>query len=71
MVLLGRQLGMGVNYYVGLAVAAGVVAWQFAVGRTRAPADCFRAFLANQWVGLAVFLGLVLEFAMRPVAVAG
>jgi 4-hydroxybenzoate polyprenyltransferase len=71
MALLGRQLGLGVNYYVGLAVAAGFVAWQFAVGRTRTPAGCFQAFLANQWVGLAVFLGVVLEFAMRPVTAAG
>jgi 4-hydroxybenzoate polyprenyltransferase len=70
MVLLGRQLGLGVNYYAGLAVAAGFVAWQFVLGRRRTRGAYFAAFLANQWVGLAIFLGLVLEFAMRPVAAA-
>jgi 4-hydroxybenzoate polyprenyltransferase len=70
MALLGRQAGLGVNYFAGLGVAAGFIAWQFAVGRTRAPADCFRAFLANNWVGLAVFVGIVLDLALRPAAAA-
>jgi 4-hydroxybenzoate polyprenyltransferase len=61
MALLGRRAELGVNYDAGLVVAAGFVAWQFVVARTRKPADCFRAFLANQWVGLAVFLGIVLD----------
>jgi 4-hydroxybenzoate polyprenyltransferase len=70
MVLVGRQVGLGANYYLGLAVAAAFIAWQFAVGRTRAPADCFRAFLANQWVGLAVFAGIALELALQPTTAA-
>jgi 4-hydroxybenzoate polyprenyltransferase len=71
MVLLGRRGDLGFGYFCGLAAATGFCAWQFAVGRTRAPADCFRAFLANQWVGLAVFLGIALDIAMRPVVAAG
>jgi 4-hydroxybenzoate polyprenyltransferase len=71
MALLARQAGLGFGYHVGLAVAAGFCAYQFAIGRTRKPADCFHAFLANQWVGLAVFVGIALDFAMRPVVVAG
>jgi 4-hydroxybenzoate polyprenyltransferase len=62
--LLGQRAELGINYFVGLVVAAGFVGWQFAVGRTRAPADCFRAFLANQWVGLVVFVGLALELLL-------
>ena len=55
----------GHTLQAGLAVAAGFIAWQFAVARTRAPADCFRAFLANQWVGLAIFVGIVLDLLFR------
>ena len=55
MLLLGRRAELGVNYWTGLAVAAAFIAWQFAIGRDRRPENCFRAFLANQWVGLAVF----------------
>src|SRR5918993_2025383 len=53
MVLFGQRAGLGVNYLAGVAVAAGFVVWPFVVGREREPADWFRAFLANQWVGLA------------------
>jgi 4-hydroxybenzoate polyprenyltransferase len=62
--LLGGRADLGVNYFAGLAVAAGFVAWQFAIARTRTPADCFRAFLANQWVGLAVFAGIALDLLL-------
>ncbi len=68
MFLLGQRAGLGVNYWVGLLVAAGFTGWLFAIGRDRQPANCFRAFLANQWVGLAVFAGIALELAMRPAA---
>ena len=71
MFLVGRNAGLGVNYLVALAVAAGFIAWQFVVGRTRAPADCFRAVLANNWVGLAVFVGIALDLALRPTVAAG
>jgi 4-hydroxybenzoate polyprenyltransferase len=64
MLLLGQRAGLGVNYHAGLAVAAGFVVWQFVVARTREPEDCFRAFLANQWVGLAVLVGIVLDLLL-------
>ena len=66
MFLLGQRAQMGVNYWVGLMVAAGFTGWLFAIGRDRQPANCFRAFLANQWLGLAVFAGIALELAMKP-----
>jgi 4-hydroxybenzoate polyprenyltransferase len=66
MLLLGQRAGLGVNYLAGLAVAAGFIGWQFAIARDRRPEHCFRAFLANQWVGLAVFAGIALDLALRP-----
>ena len=66
MVLLGQRAQLGINYWVGLMVAGGFSGWLFAIGRDRQPENCFRAFLANQWVGLAVFAGIALEFAMKP-----
>ena len=64
--LLGQRAELGINYWTGLLVSAGFSAWLFAVGRTRRPEDCFRAFLGNQWVGLAVFAGIALDMALRP-----
>jgi 4-hydroxybenzoate polyprenyltransferase len=66
MVLLGERAGLGVNYLAGVAVAAGFIGWQFVIARDRRPENCFRAFLANQWVGLTVFVGIALDLAMRP-----
>ena len=68
MFLLGRQAALGVNYYFALIVAAGFIVWQFATARDRQPAHCFAAFLANQWVGLVVFLGIALDLWLRPAA---
>ncbi|MEO8160144.1 MAG: 4-hydroxybenzoate octaprenyltransferase [Arenimonas sp.] len=63
MLLLGFRAGLGINYLAGLTVAAGFIAWQFAVGRDRRPENCQRAFQGNQWVGLVVFLGIALDLA--------
>ncbi len=68
MFLLGQRAGLGVNYLAGLAVATGFIAWQFVVARDRRPENCFRAFLANQWVGLTVFLGIALDLAIATPA---
>lgn len=65
MALLGQRAQLGVNYYAGLAVAAGFIVYQFAHARDRDREHCFDAFLNNQWVGLAVFGGLALEYATR------
>ncbi len=62
--LLGQRAELGINYKAGVIVAAGFILWQFVVGRTRLPEDCFRAFLANQWVGLAIFAGFALDLLL-------
>lgn len=63
--LAGRSAGMGPWYWAGLGVAVVLVAWEFGIARSRARADCFRAFLHNHWVGLTLFAGIALDFALR------
>ena len=58
MVLVGRDAELGWPYWAGLGIAAVLVAWQFAIARTRERTACFRAFLHNHWVGMVVFAGL-------------
>lgn len=65
MVAVGYERQLGVLYYVGLAAAAGLVGYQYRLIRSRRREDCFKAFLNNNWVGLAIFAGLALDLFLR------
>ena len=62
---IGRGLAMGAAYYAGLAVAAGIAGYHYTLIRHREPAKCFKAFLHNNWLGMAVFAGLAADFLIR------
>jgi len=58
---IGRLLP-GWYFYLGLAVAASLAAIQYRMIRNRHPADCFRAFRHNNWVGAVIFAGICASF---------
>lgn len=62
--LVGRQAQMGLYYQAGLGLAALLVAYEFIIARQRDRGACFRAFLHNNWVGMAIFAGIALHFAL-------
>ena len=66
MLLVGQRAELGVPYLAGLGVALGLVLWEFWIARKRERGPCFRAFLHNNWVGAAVFAGLVVALWMKP-----
>jgi 4-hydroxybenzoate polyprenyltransferase len=59
---VGAALRMRWPYYVGLAAAAGMMLYHYALIRGRTREGCFRAFRHNSWVGLAIFAGIVLSY---------
>ena len=59
--LVGRSMHYGPWYQGGIASAAVLFVWQQWLIRRRDPALCLRAFLNNQYVGLAVFAGILLQ----------
>lgn len=61
--LVGDQEQLGFFYFVGVMGAMLLFIYQQHLIRLRYREDCFRAFLNNQWVGLIVFAGLVLDLA--------
>lgn len=65
LIAVGVRAGLGLLYYLGLAVAVGLGVYQQRLIRNREPEQCFRAFLNNNWLGLAVTVGLVLDYALR------
>jgi 4-hydroxybenzoate polyprenyltransferase len=66
MAAIGWYLRFGVAYYAGLAVAAAIAAYHYRLIRTRSRDGCFKAFLHNNWLGAAVFAGIVLDSLARP-----
>jgi len=62
----GDLAGRGPGFLSGLAVAATLFGYQQYLIRHRDTKDCFSAFLNNNWVGLAIFLGLVADYLLYP-----
>ena len=63
--LLGRALGLGAVFGVGLLAAAAQAAWHYRLIRGRTREGCFRAFRLNHWLGFTVFVGVALDLALR------
>ncbi|HVC31387.1 MAG TPA: 4-hydroxybenzoate octaprenyltransferase [Steroidobacteraceae bacterium] len=62
LVLAGRDMGFGGWYHAGLAAAALLFLYQQWLIRAREPAACLRAFLNNNYVGMALFIGVLLQY---------
>ena len=69
LVLIGHRANLGAWYYLSVVVAAGLMAWHQWLARDRQPAGCFAAFLSNHYIGLVVFIGIVLHYTFSPPAV--
>jgi 4-hydroxybenzoate polyprenyltransferase len=61
MAAIGVWQHYGVFYFAGLAVAAAIAALHYRWIRERSREGCFKAFLGNNWIGAAVFVGIVLD----------
>ena len=62
LVLAGRDMGFGNWYYAGLVAAALLFLYQQWLIRAREPAACLRAFLNNNYVGMVIFIGVLLQY---------
>lgn len=65
LLLADVQFDLGGWFHLGLLVAAGCYLWEFWYTRNREPQRCFQAFLHNHWAGLAIFVGIVLNYALN------
>jgi 4-hydroxybenzoate polyprenyltransferase len=63
--LIGDEMELGLWYGLGLAIAAIFALYQQLLIRQRKPEDCFRAFLNNNYFGMSVFIGILLEYTFR------
>lgn len=58
---IGAWQGYGIAYYAGLGVAAAICAWHYTLIGSRSREGCFKAFLGNNWVGAAIFAGILAD----------
>jgi len=63
--IAGLMAGLGLAYFVGLVVAEGIALHHYKLIKDRNREHCFAAFLHNNWLGAAVFAGLVVNYWMR------
>jgi 4-hydroxybenzoate polyprenyltransferase len=61
---IGVMLGFGVLYWLGWAAAAGCAIYHYTLIRHRERMPCFKAFLHNNWLGGALFVGIAAHYAV-------
>jgi 4-hydroxybenzoate polyprenyltransferase len=62
---IGRLLGLGGWFLLGVAVAAAQAVWHVGLIRGRSRDGCFKAFRLNHWLGFALFAGAAVDLALR------
>ncbi|MEM7430393.1 MAG: 4-hydroxybenzoate octaprenyltransferase [Pseudomonadota bacterium] len=66
LVFVGLRAELGFWYFLSVAIAATLMAYHVWLARDRKPAGCFAAFLHNHFIGMTVFIGIVLHYAFNP-----
>lgn len=59
---IGWNNALGWPFYLSLGVAAGIMGVHYTWIRGRERMPCFKAFLHNNYVGAAIFVGIVVDF---------
>jgi len=62
LLIIGNKLEFGMYYYSGLLVAAILILYQLKLIKDREPSQCLKGFLNNNWVGIAIFAGIVMQY---------
>ncbi|OBT12946.1 4-hydroxybenzoate polyprenyltransferase [Vibrio sp. UCD-FRSSP16_10] len=62
LLIVGTKAGLGEAFYWGVLVAGALFVYQQWLIKTRERAQCFQAFLNNNYVGIAITLGLFITY---------
>lgn len=62
LIFIGQHLNLGGLYFLGIVVASGFAVYQQYLIKDRDETLCFKAFLNNNWFGMALFIGVFLEY---------
>lgn len=61
-IYVGGFMGYGKYYFLALGCATGFALGQYGLIKKRLKANCFKAFLLNNWIGLIIFVGLLAQY---------
>ncbi|VUD69075.1 4-hydroxybenzoate octaprenyltransferase [Thalassocella blandensis] len=62
---VGNKFALGSVYWLSLGLAALFFVYQQFLIRRRDPQKCFQAFLNNNWVGIVIFVGIVVDYSFN------
>jgi 4-hydroxybenzoate polyprenyltransferase len=65
LLFVGQRAGLGWPYWLGLLLAAGLFGYQHWLIRDRLRDACLAAFRHNNWLGLTLWISIVLALAVR------
>jgi 4-hydroxybenzoate polyprenyltransferase len=61
MVAIGIAWRYHAAYFIGIAIAAAIAAYHYTLIKDRTREGCFKAFLHNNWIGAAIFAGILAD----------
>ncbi len=67
LIFIGNMAELGFAYYASVFIAAILMVWHQWVARNRQPAACFKVFMHNHYIGMIVFIGIVLHYTFNPI----
>ena len=65
LIIVGQMKHLSWPYYGGILVATGLFVYQQKLIYYRDKNQCFKAFLNNNWFGMVVFIGLLVDYLLR------
>ena len=63
---IGNMAELGFWYYASVGLAAMLMGYHQWLARGRSRNGCFHAFLHNHYIGMVVFIGIVLHYTFNP-----
>ena len=69
LVAVGYRFAMSYSYYLGLLLASLLFVYQQQLIKNRERDPCFTAFINNHRVGMVIFIGIAIDYALRGINV--
>lgn len=66
LVFIGNMAELSTWYYTSIVITGTLMIYHQWIARDRHSSNCFNAFLHNQYIGMTMFIGIVLHYTFNP-----